>query len=252
MTVRGMLDIAISVRAGATVVTPTGILDVASAPHLRDVLLKCIADQPHAVIVELDHLELRKAYTLSVFTVVARRTADWSGVPVILVSSANGGSRLQLHTRAIARFLPVYADLPTALAAAGRPPPRRVTRLRLAPHNASAATARQLAITTCEFWGCPELAGDAAAVATELVANGVEHAGTDTELRLELRRGLLTVAPRLRPPADRLRTAGFGLQIVESLSTAWGWAPRSDGGKVVWAVLRSWPVRHPGRPGNGE
>ena len=142
------LDVAVTTKAGVTVVTPAGMLDVATAPHLRDVLLKCIADQPDAVVVDLDLLELRKAYTLSVFTVVARRTADWSGVPLILVSGPHGSSRLQLHSKAISRFLPVYDDLQRALEAARNPPPRRVTRLRLPPQPQSAATARQLTITT--------------------------------------------------------------------------------------------------------
>ncbi len=254
------LDVAVTTKAGVTVVTPAGMLDVATAPHLRDVLLKCIADQPDAVVVDLDLLELRKAYTLSVFTVVARRTADWSGVPLILVSGPHGSSRLQLHSKAISRFLPVYDDLQRALEAARNPPPRRVTRLRLPPQPQSAATARQLTITTCELWGCPELADDAAAVATELVANAILHAATDSELRLELRRGLLSVAltdsgpgaPVLREPADALRVGGFGLRIVDSIAATWGWAPRSDGSKVVWAVLRGRPVRRPGRRASGE
>jgi anti-anti-sigma regulatory factor len=55
----------------ALVVSPAGLLEVATAPQLRDQLLKCMADQPGAVIVKLQNLVLAKAYTLSVFTSVA-------------------------------------------------------------------------------------------------------------------------------------------------------------------------------------
>ncbi len=220
MMARPQLDIGISSRSGVTIVSLTGLLDVATAPQVRDALLKCVADQPVAVIADLNGMELRKAYTLSVFTVVARRAAEWSGVPLLLVAGPGLGSRLDLHTRAIARFLPVFPDVDTA-------------------------TARRLVVATCEFWDCTDVAEDATAIASELVANAFRHAATDAELRLELRRDLLTVAltdgsaaPPARRPADEGEAGGFGLRIVESLSTTWGWAPTSDGGKIVWAVLR--------------
>ncbi len=245
MMARPQLDIGISSRSGVTIVSLTGLLDVATAPQVRDALLKCVADQPVAVIADLNGLELRKAYTLSVFTVVARRAAEWSGVPLLLVAGPGLGSRLDLHTRAIARFLPVFPDVDTAFASARQPPTRRVTRLRLAAVPYSAATARRLVVATCEFWDCTDVAEDATAIASELVANAFRHAATDAELRLELRRDLLTVAltdgsaaPPARRPADEGEAGGFGLRIVESLSTTWGWAPTSDGGKIVWAVLR--------------
>jgi hypothetical protein len=28
------------------------------------------------------------------------------------------------------------------------------------------------------------------------------------------------------------------LQVVSALSDSWGWNPRADGGKVVWALFR--------------
>lgn len=250
MTSRTPLDIRISSRAGVTIVTLRGFLDVSTAPLVRNALLKCVADQPVALIADLTRLELRKAYTLSVFTLVARRAAEWSGMPLILVATSGAGSRLDLQAKAIARFLPVYADLDAAVAAARQPPPRRITRIRLAPTPHSAATARRVVAATCQVWDCTELVEDASAVASELVANAVRHAGTDAELRLELRRELLTVAlidddpspPQLHPAAE-LAAGGYGLRIVDSLSRAWGWVPTSSGGKIVWAVLRTSPER---------
>ena len=86
------LEIEVQTIGDALVVSPTGLLEVATAPQLRDQLLKCMADQPGAVIVKLQNLLLAEAYTLSVFTSVARLTAGWSGVPLILVTGSYLGT----------------------------------------------------------------------------------------------------------------------------------------------------------------
>jgi anti-anti-sigma factor len=249
---RTELDITISSSGDATVVRPAGLLDVATASQLRDALLKCIADQPSAVIVDLARLQLWRTYTLSVFTVVARRTAEWSGTPLILVAGKDVDARISLHARAISRFLHVVPNLESGLAAIRQPPVRRLIRLRLPPDPFSARTARRTVTATCELWGCPHLSHDATAVASELVTNAILHAGTDAELRLELRRGLLTVAvtdgnpdrPVLGTPVgDDLRSHGLGMVIVDAIARTWGSTPTTNGGKVVWAVLRTEPQR---------
>ncbi|WP_405866442.1 ATP-binding protein [Streptomyces sp. NBC_00005] len=38
--------------------------------------------------------------------------------------------------------------------------------------------------------------------------------------------------------ADELAESGRGLQVVSALSDTWGWNPRADGGKIVWALFR--------------
>ncbi len=43
-------------------------------------------------------------------------------------------------------------------------------------------------------------------------------------------------APALRQP-DWARESGRGLQIVDALSSVWGWSPIEGHGKAVWAVL---------------
>jgi hypothetical protein len=43
-------------------------------------------------------------------------------------------------------------------------------------------------------------------------------------------------APTPRQP-DWVRESGRGLQIVDALSTVWGWSPIDGQGKAVWAVL---------------
>ncbi|MGC4940491.1 ATP-binding protein [Kribbella sp. DT2] len=227
------------------VVRPRGVLDVATAPRLRTYLLKAVADQPAAVIVTLQDLVLARAFTLSIFTAVARQAADWSGVPMILVIGPGHGSEVQRQSRTIARFLPVHTELAGALAAINSPPARQLTRLRLAPSPHSGGVARRFVSSTCELWRCEDVSEDAVAIASELIGNVVRHAHTDADLRLELRRELLTVAvtdgsalfpvPR---PASTTRENGLGLTIVTTLASAWGANPTSAGGKVVWATLR--------------
>src|SRR5690349_12215250 len=229
----------------AVVVRPAGVLDVATGPQLRTYLLKAVADQPSAVVVLLEALVPARTFTLSLFAAVARQAADWSGTPLILVVGDDHTREVQQHARTIARFLPVYGNLAAALASISRPPVRQLTRLRLANDPHSGGVARRFVAATCELWHCEEVAEDAVAIVSELVGNVVRHAGTDADLRLELRREVLTVAvtdhsplfPVPRPPSTT-RENGLGLGIITTLAAAWGANPTSTGGKVVWATLK--------------
>ncbi|QNE20402.1 hypothetical protein F1D05_23960 [Kribbella qitaiheensis] len=242
------LQIALRTVGGAAVISPSGVLEVATAPRLRTFLFKTLADQPDAVIVQLQDLVLARSYTLSVFTAVARQTADWSGIPLILVTGQRNDRAIQLQSAIVARFIPVFADLASALASMHSPPARQLTRLRLAPEPHSARVARRFVAATCELWRCEDLVEDAVAIVSELIGNVVRHARTDADLRLELRRRLLTVAvsdgdpvfPIRRPPSTT-RESGLGLGIVTHLATAWGASQTSTGGKVVWATIRLTP-----------
>jgi hypothetical protein len=76
---------------------------------------------------------------------------------------------------------------------------------------------------------------------TELVSNGVRHARTSLDLALSFDRRCLRIAVADRdphPPITRathgLSVGGWGLELVDSLSTDWG-ADVDDGrGKTVW------------------
>jgi hypothetical protein len=244
------LVIEVRTIGAALVVSPTGLLEVATAPQLRDQLLKCMADQPGAVIVELQSLVIEKAYTLSVFTSVARQTASWSGIPLILVT---GTGDVHLLYQVIARFIPVFPDLASALALMHQPPSRQVMRLHLSADADSSVVARRFVGSTCALWHCEEISEDAVAIVSELVGTTVRPARTESDLRLELRRQLLTVAladgdPALpvRRPSAPTEQGGRGLGIIGALATAWGTNPTSNGGKIVWATIR---IRRPSAAG---
>jgi anti-sigma regulatory factor (Ser/Thr protein kinase) len=96
---------------------------------------------------------------------------------------------------------------------------------------------------TIASWPDCALAGTAALVATELVANVVRHAHTTMEFTVGLRDGRVCLTVRdgsrmlPRPQAPEAGQAGGrGLQLVRELTDAWGVLPVSDG-KVVWTHL---------------
>ncbi len=188
------LEISVRAVGSAVVIRPAGVLDVATAPQLRTFLFKALADQPEAVIVQLQDLVLARAYTFSVFTTVARQNMDWSGVPLILVAGLRDSRAIQRQSQLVARFIPVFTDLAAALASMHSPPARQLTKLRLPPVPASARVARRFVASTCELWRCEDASEDAVAIVSELVGNVVRHTASEADLRLELRRQLLTVA----------------------------------------------------------
>ena len=110
---------------------------------------------------------------------------------------------------------------------------------------ASAAEARRLARSALAAWG---LLGHRALddtielLVTELVSNGVRHARTPLELALSFEGSCLRVAltdrdPRLpvvAEPRQELSAGGFGLALIDSLSTNWGTDPDGSRGKTVW------------------
>jgi anti-sigma regulatory factor (Ser/Thr protein kinase) len=89
---------------------------------------------------------------------------------------------------------------------------------------------------------------DAILVASELVSNAVQHAGSDPseeiELVAELRRSELRLVvtdpghsartPTVRGP-EYLGPGGQGLRVVDALAHRWG--RERGGGTVVWAEL---------------
>jgi anti-anti-sigma factor len=240
----GPLRIQVREHLGAVLVRPTGVLDVATYPQLRDALLKCATDEPSAVVVDVRELAVASVYSLTVFSMVWMHLAQWPGIPLLLVVT-DADRRAHLAATAIGRFVPVHPDLETAMESIGYPPPRRRDRLALAAAANSSGVARQFVRRICRRWGVPSVAEDAAAVATELVENVVQHTTSPAELRLELRKGLLSVAvsdndPRpaiLREAVSRAAPSA-GLAIVARLARTWGCTPTTKG-KIVWAVLRA-------------
>lgn len=121
----------------------------------------------------------------------------------------------------------------------------------LAPVPSSVPEARAWAADVLRGWGCEGFVDDVRLVVSELVGNGVRHAGTELRLALHLdpttfRVEVVDTAPgRVAPdPPDPFAAHGRGLGIVERTCHRWG-ISYTVVGKTVWA---EW-VREPGRPG---
>ena len=224
---------------GATVVTPTGRLDLTTCHLLRDHLLKVATDGPRAVIVDLGDLTIGSPSPLAVFVGVHARLAEWPDVPLLLVT----GSPQVAETLARGR-IGRYVTVDAAVEAIGAPPARRVTATRLANRPTGPRAAREFTRHTCAEWGVRDITDDAVLVTSELVANAVMHTGCDPRLRLELRSGVFSIAVYDDSPGEVVvRDPGLGLSgvhgllLVAQVAAAWGCSQTPDGGKVVWATL---------------
>ncbi|MGH4015722.1 MAG: ATP-binding protein [Pseudonocardiaceae bacterium] len=230
-------------EAGALVVRPVGELTAATYADLRDGLLRYAAQQPRAIVVDLDSIGVTATAPLAVLPAVWMRICDWPGVPMVL-AAARQSLRTLLDTSAVPWFVPTYRSVAEAVAALDVVPPCRRRKVQLPCDPDCTRRVRRVVEQTCHEWGIAQIVTDAVLVACELAENLIRHARSDGWLRLELRGAAFTVAvadadarpPRLRAPHER-QGGGRGLVLIAELSRVWGYAPRVQGGKVVWAVL---------------
>jgi signal transduction histidine kinase len=220
-----------------TVASVRGVLDQDTYPQIRDGLLKIAAESSDGLLADVEQLEIPDAELAGVFRLIALRVGDWPAIPFALVTGRPE------HRAMLGRRVPVHPDVPSAEAALTRPARRRAGRL-LARSPRTSAWARGFVRGTCAEWMVPELAEDAELVATELVENALRHTDSAPRLRLDLRRGWLTVEVAdesarpavLREGLDLLET-GLGLRMVTKVAKKWGSSRSWSGGKTVWAVL---------------
>ncbi len=124
----------------------------------------------------------------------------------------------------------------------------------LLPIEGAARRARDVVTQACVQWEVSHLVAPSSLVATELVTNAVEHAGTMADLRVVRgRRYLLIVvcdgSPAVPVMPERSLIAAHrdnprlsrGLILVDVTAIRWGCRP-IDGGKLVWAALRIVPA----------
>ena len=231
-------------RDDALLVTPRGVLDLASYQRLRETLVQCAVELPSAVIVDVGGLRVPAEATLTVFTSVWMQLSDWPGVPIVLVA-ARELDRRRLARSPVTQSVSVHPSVDEALMSLPEPRPRRLANLELPNDPGSVAVARRFVQVTCDRWPCATVARDAVLIASELVENAVRHAHSDPRLRVELGGGMLIIAvfdddptpPQLVQPT-RAAIGHLGLVLVDRLAGTWSSAPTLSGGKVVWAVLR--------------
>jgi anti-sigma regulatory factor (Ser/Thr protein kinase) len=139
----------------------------------------------------------------------------------------------------------------------GPGPATRQTSLTLGPLTTAPGTARGTLHTALILWGLTHLSHTAAQITSELVTNAITASraaappGTeprpitlfitarDQELCIRVWDPDPTPPPLHQPQPGPLTEHGRGLLIVTALSHQWGSHPAPNGGKYVWATLRT-------------
>jgi hypothetical protein len=226
-----------------------GVLDVNGATAVRTALIKCLAEQPEAVLVDLSEMRLGNPSALSIFLAVARQAERWPAVPMMLCAPQTEAAEL-LRLRLIDSRMPVLPSLADAVRSLRLGPAVPSVSEDLLPVVGAGRRAREIATEVCFQWELPGLVGPACTVVTELVNNVVAHAHTMMNLRLSLRERCLHIAvrdgspdePVLRREVSLTSLTGRGQALVDAVCPRWGSLPTEDG-KVVWAVLDVAPRR---------
>jgi hypothetical protein len=249
---QGYVRIESDADAAVALLTVSGTWDRSLWQDSAQMLRKCLAEHPEALIVDLTDLDDPQARSAPTW-MAARNTAAEMEPPVQLALCVPPQLPLadKMQRLGARRFLPVYAKVRQArVAIASRLPLTERVTATLPPGPEAPSAARNLIGDACLAWDLPELLYPARTVMSELVTNAVEHARTEMTIVIS-RRGQgvhLTVAdlaaepPRLikqtrvrrgRPLDER----GMGMRLVDGTATAWGSLPTATG-KVVWAILQ--------------
>jgi len=231
--------------SGVTSVALSGVLDAIGADGVRQALMKCAAECPAAVIVNLKDVQLRRDAQAVVFATSAEHALREFGVPVLYVEA---GPELAVQLAAFRTFVHVFSTQPAALQGLAAWTPRSFCET-MPPVADSVAAARAMVGQACLQWDLPSLREPAQLITSELVTNAIMYTGqpfwvTVGRGALYLRVSVRDVSTTLPDPPDGfgsnpplLPDTPKGLQIVQLYATRWASTPMSDG-KVVWAALR--------------
>lgn len=245
-------------RTGELVtVAVSGTLTLEGVPRVRGILLKCLADCPVGMIIDLSGLGVDSDLPLVVFPAVARQARAWPGAPPVLLCAPPGPVADRFNRWRLRRLPPVHESPARAVAALGEAEPvPPALRVELLPGPEAQRQARRLVSAACVDWGLPHLSTAAELVVAELTGNAVRHGRPPLGLVAAARNRYLHIVARdasPQPPRridvpapDELATSGYGMRLVDAVATTWG-CLRTAGGKAVWATLRreavTWPRR---------
>jgi anti-anti-sigma factor len=236
-----------SAHDGCIVVTLIGDLDIAAAPRVQRALLKCLAEQPDAVICDLSRVATIDPVCASVFAAVADRPRSRWPDSRVLLCGARPAMAAVLRGRGMPSFLPIHETVDQAVANARSRPPFLQERLRLVPTLDAITTAAWFVGEVCQNWQLDELTETARSLAGELVADAVLDERNNLELielRAQLRAtGLLLAvqsggASLAVTQADQQGEPGSGLEMAQRVAQRWGVRRQADGSRVVWCNLR--------------
>jgi anti-anti-sigma regulatory factor/anti-sigma regulatory factor (Ser/Thr protein kinase) len=214
--------------------------------RLTDVLMA--ATSP-VVIADLSRVTSADPQALA--TLASHHGMETSPGPVVCIAGARGEVARTLDRLGVSGLVPVAASVPAALELARSRPPVLSAVRRFPPSVSTGRLARRFCRDVCAEWGLEPVVEDVELVVDELVANAVEHAGTELVVRLErtTRHVVVSVHDDIgglfsswwrgeaAEDADAELVWGHGLTIVRALAETAGVTAEPSGGKVVWAAL---------------
>jgi len=246
---------------GVWVVALYGELTPRSMSRVRSIVLKCLADCPAALVIDLHACRVGPHMSLALLTTLQQHARD-RGVRLLYTADEALAGRIR---RDAARwFVELFPTLAQAEAAALEPGTHRWLRIEeVNPGPLTSGEARLQVGLACMAWGVGHVAHRARAIVSELVDNAVTYAGPPIEVTVAALRDLLHIRvrdhshrqpvrgePRAGDPAAGPGVGSRGLWLVEQHATSWGVTPTEDG-KIVWATIRTRPIqpREPVRSG---
>src|SRR6476646_1404929 len=176
-----------SAAGPSTVLSADGRLDATTYLMLRDTIIKAALDEPHAVIVDVNGLEVAQESAWAVFTSARWHVKRWPGVPILLVC-AHGAGQDAIARNGIARYMstfPTVEQACRALTSADSRPLRRRVRIELPAHLTSLRRSRAFVTQSLTDWSMARWSAIAQVVVTTFVENVLEHTSSGAGVRLE-------------------------------------------------------------------
>ena len=228
---------------GETTVLEAGGSAPDAAAMVNAALLRALHRNPRSVVCDLSRVDGDlDERMLERLLDTGGYLENWPGTRLVLVHPDRRRPDLAGVTTAGSTI--VMSTLADALQVLSVGPAPRTAELRVEPHPRASRSARDFVSRTCLDWQRPHVIGSAVLVVSELVTNGLNHAGTNMDITLSTFGDRVRLAvhdgadepPRVLPAGDR-HGRGRGMHVVEGFSRAWGSLPGPQGGKAVWVVL---------------
>lgn len=224
--------------------TVDGVLDSSTYLKLRDAVIKAALEEPLAVLVDVNALDVPASSAWSVFTSARWHVSRWPDVPIALVCG-HSGRRRTIERTGVTRYVPVYSAIDAALAAVtdGRRARRRA-RAEFPASLASLRSAREFVAECLTEWSQQDLVPIATVVVNVFVENVLQHTASDPVLMVESDGTAVSISVQDESTTPAARHEDpyrggervSGLAIVASVSRAWSSTP-TPSGKTVWAVI---------------
>jgi hypothetical protein len=245
---RPVSELTVSPRTSDTLclLNVEGVLDTTTYLKLRDSIIKAALDEPRAVLVDVNALDVPSSSAWSVFTSARWHVSTWPDIPVVLITGQLEHQSTIART-GVTRYVPAHTSVEAALATLrdnGQCVRRRI-RAELPAVLASLHAARALVADCLSAWSQGELTPVANVIVNVFVENVLQHTACAPVVVVVESNGTLvsisvrddSVAPAVRHE-DPYRGGDpvSGLAIVASVCRAWGSMP-TPSGKAVWAVI---------------